>query len=160
MPYAGWRDDLERAQQDPRYVVLKIEKVTTKHEVSFAPDWAHISSWDVFVGQMEDARDCPTVKGGEPNMHRSAWAPYVLLGSEDSLPRMGFNPRAARYLAQKLLEAADLCERKEFEMGWHPSQEKRQSNPNPAGPGAPPDDGKAPHRLTALERVSGEVEDV
>jgi hypothetical protein len=127
--------------------------------VFFHPDWSHASAWEIHVGQMPDAP--PTLANGQENRHRSAWAPFVLLGQER--PRneyslcAAFNPRAARYFARKLLEAADACERLEFEMGWHPSQDASGSlNRNPASEEVPKDDSHEPHRLSSFERLAGD----
>ncbi len=80
------------------------------------PDWAHTEVLDVFVGQMGDAP-----KEAES---RRAWAPFVLVGHESDKKKRGLNPRAARYMAEALLKAADRAEALEVEMGWHPDQDK------------------------------------
>jgi len=108
---------------DRQYIRLNILKITTR-AFNVHPDWAHISAWDVFVGQMPNAPD--RLNDGEPNQNRGSWAPLVLIGDTGSL--VGMNPRAARFCARMLLEAADRAEEKEIELGWHPSQDLSHVN--------------------------------
>ncbi len=93
---------------------LIIERVTPQG-VSTLPDWAHIEILDVFVGHMDAPPEAEA---------RGARAPYVLIGHVDDKRRRGLNPRAARYMAEALLKAADKAEALEVEMGYHPDQDK------------------------------------
>jgi len=105
--------------EDRRFQRLNILKINQQSFHTF-PDWAHSTAWNVYVGQMSGAPE--QLDNGDQNLHRQAWAPLILVGS-DPVNSIGLNPRAARYFARILLEAADRAEEKEIEMGWHPSQE-------------------------------------
>lgn len=69
----------------------------------------------------------PHLRRREPTIHAEEWAPHVFIAHRNwhpdrHLPERFFNPRAARLLARQLLEAADIAEQLEIDLGWHPAQ--------------------------------------